>query len=222
MGRSLLLVDDHGLVRHGLQLLVLEVMPAATVEVAASLAEARQQLGSRTRFDLVLLDLTLDDVHGMAGLASLRNEFPYVPVVVCSAQDDRDTVLAALDHGAMGFISKAATPEELRTALHQVLAEGRVHLPRSVSQRALRAETQGARPLSDLAGLGLTERQIEVLGLVVQGLRNKEIARALGISEVMVKKHITPALQALGVPDRTKLLVTLNAHGYAVGVGRAT
>jgi DNA-binding NarL/FixJ family response regulator len=96
-----------------------------------------------------------------------------------------------------------------------------VHLPRSVSQRALRVGTQGARPLSELAGLGLTGRQIEVLGLVAQGLRNKEIARELGISEIMVKKHITPALQALGVPDRTKLLVTLNAHGYAVGVGRA-
>ena len=75
-----------------------------------------------------------------------------------------------------------------------------------------------APPLSrlTLAALGLTERQIEVLGYVVQGLRNKEIARLLERSEVVVKKHITAALQALGAPNRTKLLVLLSQKGYRV------
>lgn len=211
---SLLLVDDHGLVRHGLQLLIQEALPGTRVTLAGSLAETLSVLATQGRFDVVLLDLTLSDVHGMAGLNRLRTAYPYVPVVVVSAQDDRDTVMAALTAGAMGFISKTATPDELRSALRQVLVEHRIHLPQSVSQQTLVVE--GGRDLSELSGLGLTNRQIEVLSWVVRGLRNKEIARKLDISEVMVKKHITPALQALGVTDRTKLLVELSRHGYRV------
>jgi DNA-binding NarL/FixJ family response regulator len=212
---SVLLADDHGLVRHGLQLLMAEVLPRLRVQLAGSLAETVQALGSAGRFDLVLLDLTLSDVHGLAGLRRLREEFPYVPVVILSAQDDRDTVLAALDAGAMGFISKAAAPAELRDALTGVLVGRRIHLPQSVSggMAALSPEG-GGRELAELAQLGLTERQIEVLGYVVQGLRNKEIARLLDRSEVVVKKHVTAALQALGAPNRTKLLVLLSQRGY--------
>jgi DNA-binding NarL/FixJ family response regulator len=215
---SILLADDHGLVRHGLQLLLAEVLPQLRVSLAGSLAETLQLLSGAGRFDLVLLDLTLSDVHGMAGLRRLREERPYVPVVILSAQDDRDTVLAALDCGAMGFISKAAAPAELRDALTRVLVERRIHLPQSVSGGLAAAAPAegGGRELGELAALGLTERQIEVLGYVVQGLRNKEIARLLDRSEVVVKKHVTAALQALGAPNRTKLLVLLSHKGYRV------
>lgn len=219
---SILLADDHGLVRHGLQLLIAEALPQLRVHLASSLAETVQVLSTAGRFDLVLLDLTLSDVHGMAGLRRLREEFPYVPVVILSAQDDRDTVLAALDAGAMGFISKAAAPSELREALTRVLAEHRIHLPQSVSGgMAANAPEGGGRELSELSALGLTERQIEVLGYVVQGLRNKEIARLLDRSEVVVKKHVTATLQALGAPNRTKLLVLLSQRGYRVPSLRA-
>lgn len=216
---SVLLIDDHTLVRHGLQMLIQEAMPSLAVAVAASLAEGIQVIRQSGRLDLVLLDLTLGDVHGMAGLRQLRADHPYVPVVVLSAQDDRAIVLLALDNGAMGFISKSATPTELRQALRDVLVDRRIHLPQSLSHGEAGVQAAPARegrPLADLASLGLTERQIQVVGLVVQGLRNKEIARRLDISEVMVKKHITPALQALGVADRTKLLVNLSLHGYRV------
>ncbi|MFO1292292.1 MAG: response regulator transcription factor [Rubrivivax sp.] len=213
---SVLLADDHGLVRHGLQLLLGEVLPQLRVHLAGSLAETVQALQGAGRFDLVLLDLTLSDVHGLVGLRRLREDFPYVPVVILSAQDDRDTVLAALDAGAMGFISKAASPAELRDALTGVLVERRIHLPRSVSGGLAAPPAAGGRELATLAALGLTERQIEVLGYVVQGLRNKEIARLLERSEVVVKKHITAALQALGAPNRTKLLVLLSQKGYRV------
>jgi len=219
---SILLADDHGLVRHGLQLLIAEALPQLRVHLAGSLAETVQVLATAGRFDLVLLDLTLSDVHGMAGLRRLREDFPYVPVVILSAQDDRDTVLAALDAGAMGFISKAAAPSELREALTRVLAEHRIHLPQSVSGGMAAAAPEGSgRELSELSALGLTERQIEVLGYVVQGLRNKEIARLLDRSEVVVKKHVTATLQALGAPNRTKLLVLLSQRGYRVPSLRA-
>lgn len=219
---SVLLADDHGLVRHGLQLLIAEVLPRLRVQLAGSLAETLQALQTAGRFDLVLLDLTLSDVHGMAGLHRLREDFPYVPVVILSAQDDRDTVLAALDAGAMGFISKAASPAELKEALNRVLVDHRIHLPQSVSGgMAALPEGGGGRELTELSALGLTERQIEVLGYVVQGLRNKEIARLLDRSEVVVKKHVTATLQALGAPNRTKLLVLLSQRGYRVPSMRA-
>jgi len=219
---SLLLADDHGLVRHGLQLLLADVLPQLRVQLAGSLAETIQQLQTAGRFDLVLLDLTLSDVHGLAGLRKLREDFPYVPVVILSAQDDRDTVLATLDAGAMGFISKAASPTELKEALTRVLVDHRIHLPQSVSGgMAAQPEAGGGRELSELSALGLTERQIEVLGYVVQGLRNKEIARVLDRSEVVVKKHVTATLQALGAPNRTKLLVLLSQRGYRVPSMRA-
>lgn len=219
---SLLLADDHGLVRHGLQLLIAEVLPQLRVQLAGSLAETLQALQGSGRFDLVLLDLTLSDVHGLAGLRRLREDHPYVPVVILSAQDDRDTVLAALDAGAMGFISKAASPAELRMALTRVLVEHSIHLPQSVSGGMAAVPEGGAgRDLAELSALGLTERQIEVLGYVVQGLRNKEIARLLDRSEVVVKKHVTATLQALGAPNRTKLLVLLSQRGYRVPSLRA-
>ncbi len=223
---SILLADDHGLVRHGLQLLIAEVLPQLRVQLAGSLAETLQALQTAGRFDLVLLDLTLSDVHGLAGLHRLREDFPYVPVVILSAQDDRDTVLAALDGGAMGFISKAAAPAELKEALTRVLIDHRIHLPQSVSGGmaavpSLGADGSGGRELAELSALGLTERQIEVLGYVVQGLRNKEIARLLDRSEVVVKKHVTATLQALGAPNRTKLLVLLSQRGYRVPSMRA-
>ena len=213
---SVLLVDDHGLVRHGLQLLINEALPHLRVQMAESLDQALQILATAGRFDLVLLDLTLGDVHGMGGLRKLREDFPYVPVVILSAQDDRDTVLAALDGGAMGFISKAAPPAELRIALTRVLVDHAIHLPQSVSEGMAGAPEGSGRALSELSALGLTERQVEVLGYVVQGLSNKEIARKLDRSEVVVKKHVTAALQALGVPNRTKALVALSQRGYRV------
>lgn len=212
---SVLLVDDHGLVRHGLQLLINETLPNLRVQLADSLNQALHVLATAGRFDLVLLDLTLGDVHGMAGLHKLREDYPYVPVVILSAQDDRDSVLAALDGGAMGFISKAAAPAELRSALTRVLVDHAIHLPQSVSDGMVAAPA-GGRALSELSALGLTERQVEVLGHVVQGLSNKEIARKLDRSEVVVKKHVTAALQALGVPNRTKALVALSLRGYRV------
>lgn len=213
---SVLLVDDHGLVRHGIQLLINEALPRLRVQLAGSLAEALHTLATAGRFDLVLLDLTLGDVHGMAGLKRLRDEAPYVPVVILSGQDDRDTVLAALDGGAMGFISKAAAPAELRLALTRVLVDHAIHLPQSVSDGMAAAPEGDGRDLSELSALGLTQRQVEVLGYVVQGWRNKEIARKLDRSEVVVKKHVTAALQALGVPNRTKALVALSQRGYRV------
>ena len=123
----------------------------------------------------------------------------------------------ALQVGELLLKEKRITSEQLKEALNRVLVDHRIHLPQSVSGgMAAMPDSATGRELAELSALGLTERQIEVLGYVVQGLRNKEIARLLDRSEVVVKKHVTATLQALGAPNRTKLLVLLSQRGYRV------
>jgi len=228
---SVLLADDHGLVRHGLQLLIAEVLPQLRVQLAGSLAEAVKALQSQGRFDLVLLDLTLSDVHGLAGLHRLREEFPYVPVVILSAQDDRDTVLAALDAGAMGFIPKSSSASVLIPALKLVLARG-IYLPPSafvdvppaatpVPAPAAGAATTAPGPAGSPAAnpgrtphsLGLSPRQSEVLYLILQGKPAKLIEREMALSASTVKAHTSAVLRALNVTTRTQAVVAAGRIG---------
>ena len=116
-----------------------------------------------------------------------------------------------------GFVFAPDIDGTVVTVLEQHLSRLLAGTPALAAQ----PEAAGGRELSELSALGLTERQIEVLGYVVQGLRNKEIARVLDRSEVVVKKHVTATLQALGAPNRTKLLVLLSQRGYRVPSMRA-
>jgi len=213
---KILIVDDHPLIVQGLKVALHDIDSSVEAESAGSAEQALAALDDSPSLALILLDLGVPGAEGLDLLARVRDKRPEVPVVVLSANDEREVVLSSLDAGAMGFISKAASPGELREALTGVLVERRIHLPRSVSGGLAAQPEVGGRDLSTLAALGLTERQIEVLGYVVQGLRNKEIARALDRSEVVVKKHVTAALQLLGAPNRTRLLVLLSQKGYRV------
>jgi len=132
--KSLLLIDDHDLVREGIARSIALAYPDAKIQTAGSLAEGIVILEQRL-VDLVLLDLSLSDVHGMAGLLKLRKQFPMQDVAVLSGQDDRNTIFAALDAGARGFISKAAPLKELIAALQKVIEEGGEYLPKSLHHK---------------------------------------------------------------------------------------
>ena len=212
--KTILLIDDHDLVRDGIARLIAQAYPQAQISSAGTLAEGIEQL-TQAQVDLVLLDLSLGDVHGMAGLFKLRKLFPVQAIAILSGQDDRNTVLAALEAGARGFISKAAPMKELIAALQKVIVDGGEHLPKTTSPQG--HNLADGKDLSELAELGITVRQIEVLSLLVQGLRNKEIGQLLDLSEVTVKKHVTAALQILGVPNRARALVVLQQQGYRLG-----
>ncbi len=218
---KVLIVDDHPLVRDALREHLRRLEDGAEVFEARTGAEVLGLAGLHPDADLVLLDLNLPDVHGFSALTALRERHPAIPVVVLSANQDQGTVLKALDRGAMGFIPKTAGTEVMLNALRLVLSGG-VYLPTDVL--ASRLSPSGApeepapqRRIGDSvqmpADLGLTERQAQVLALMVQGKPNKLICRELGLAESTIKIHITAILRALNVANRTQAVIAVSRLG---------
>ena len=213
---KILLIDDHTLFREGMRLVLSQLEPGCDIVEASTCRAAIEEANTHDDFDVVLLDLNLPDMGGLEALSILREEHPHMPVVVLSASDDRATVLEALDRGAMGFIPKSSSSQVMMGALRLVLAKG-VYLPLAVLNSTAPAPSPAqssppARPLQ-AADLGLTERQMDVLGLIVQGKPNKLICRDLGLAEGTVKTHVTAVLRALGVTNRTQAVLAVSRLG---------
>lgn len=168
---------------------------------------------------LILLDLALPGVDGFGALTQLREEFPGMPVVVVSAFDQPEFVTRAIDAGAMGFIPKTASTQILLNALRLVLSGG-VYLPPELLRRhdsippaAPQLPTSPAQ-LRDPREFGLTQRQSQVLTLLVQGKPNKIICRELNLAEGTVKIHVTAILKALSVTNRTQAVIAVSKLGF--------
>lgn len=216
---NILLIDDHFCAREGVASLLKQVFPELQVFEAESFDEGLA-IARTTPLNLVLLDVQLPGKNGLAGLAELRQEFPNLCVTMFSGLDDRELVFESLRLGAMGFIAKSVSRQAFVEALRDVLS-GRVYLPASVvGPQPVQESTPiiaGIKPVSDPASLGLTPREFEVLGWLVQGMCNKEIARKLGIEEQTVKNHLRPVFQKFAVVRRTELLVKVFEMGIVFG-----
>jgi DNA-binding NarL/FixJ family response regulator len=216
---KVLIVDDHSLVSEGMALILKKLHPDAEAVCAASFAEALESLRVHTGFDLILLDLSLGDVHDLSGLRRLRSLYPAIPVVVVSAQDDRDTVIEALDCGAMGFIPKSSPTPVLANALRLIFGGG-IYVPPVVLLRAHESATPHAALEPPVAGnaaleaLHLTAREVQVLSYLMQGLTNKLIAKELNISDNTVRKHVTTVLRTLRVRNRTEAVLEAARRGF--------
>jgi DNA-binding NarL/FixJ family response regulator len=176
---KILLVDDHALIRDALRGVLKELAYEATVLEAADSRQAMRLVEANPDLHLILLDLNLPDRDGFAVLADLRRRHATISLVVLSASDDRDSILRAIDLGALGFIPKSAPHDVIVNALRLVFSGG-VYIPPEALART-RAETREAmpatqRPMSP-ADCGLTERQLEVLALMMEGKSNKAISR---------------------------------------------
>lgn len=218
---KVLLVDDHLLFREGVALLIQPLATPLEVLDAGSAEEALARLQQHGDIDLVLMDLGMPGMGGLGGIAGIRERHPAIPVVALSSSDDKPTVLAALDAGAMGFVPKTASAAVMLAALRLILARG-IYLPPSVF---LAAEPAAARasagatlspgqavaapagPARSPRELGLTPRQADVLYLLLQGQPAKLIARTLGLSASTVKAHTSAVLRALQVTTRTQAVV---------------
>lgn len=217
---KILLIDDHPLFREGVALLLKPLVEGLQTWEAGSCEEAFALLAQRGGADLVMIDLGLPGLSGLEGLARLRLDYPDVPVVVMSSADDKDTVLAVLDAGAMGFIPKSSTSQVMLGALRLILAKG-IYLPPSVflGGRALPVAERAAAapPLPALgrrpADLGLTPRQADVLHLLLQGKPAKLIGRQLNLSLSTVKAHTSAVLRALNVTTRTQAVLAASRIG---------
>jgi DNA-binding NarL/FixJ family response regulator len=212
---QILVVDDHPLILEALKQVLRDLEPDIEVVEARDASQALEQVKLHPQLALVLLDLALPQAHGLELLEQLRGAAPELPVVVLSATEDRETVLRAIRDGAMGFIPKTSRTEVLVAALRLVFSGG-VYLPPAAFAGPMHAVCE---PTNAPAGgrspreVGLTERQSQVLALLVQGKSNKLICRALDLAEGTVKIHITAILRALNVSNRTEAVVAVSRLG---------
>jgi DNA-binding NarL/FixJ family response regulator len=215
---KILAVDDHPLIRDALRQVLKVLDPELMLVSAANAHETLVTAAEQPDLNLVLLDLSLPDGNGFDVLRELRDKHPAIPVVVLSATDDAASVMRALDEGAMGYIPKTASNDVLLGALRLVLGGG-VYLPAEVLRQQDRHHSHDSvthdTPQREVScrDLGLTERQAQVLALMVQGKPNKLICRALNLAEGTVKIHISAILRALNVTNRTQAVVAVGKLG---------
>jgi len=220
---KILVVDDHVLIREALRGVLRELKgeDAVVIEAAGS-RHAMQQIEQNPDVELVLLDLGLPDGDGFEILGELAERHPTMSVVVHSADQDRDRVMKALDLGAIGFIPKSAKREVMLGAFNLIFAGG-IYIPPEILDRrqvvpaaSQAGSTQPKRRVS-AAELGLTERQMEVLVLMMQGKSNKAICRVLDLAEQTVKIHVSAILKALKAANRTEAVMAAAALGLGPG-----
>lgn len=191
MTTRLLLIDDHTLFRSGIGMVLAASMKALEIFEAASLEQALQCPSDV--IELVLLDVQLDGLNGLDGIALLKRKWPSAKVLVVSASQDTQVMQTALAKGAQGFISKSETPTRMLEVVAQLLA----------GEASFTGPDRAQAHASD-GSVRLTPRQCEVLDLVCQGLPNKTIGRRLNLSENTVRGHVQALLAALQVSSRSE------------------
>ena len=219
---SLLVADDHPLFRDALHAVISSGFTDTQLLEADSLAAAMAHVETMEGLDLLLLDLSLPDADGLEGLKTLRETFPWLPVAIVSAHQERQLVLDAITLGAVGYIPKSTPREQLLAALQQIL-QGQLYLPADIMRRpppraipAAAGEDSEDKP-SRLPRL--TDKQLDVLGCMSQGMSNKQIARELDIAETTVKTHVSAILRKLGATSRVHAIVMAgeeDLNGYIV------
>jgi DNA-binding NarL/FixJ family response regulator len=217
---KILVVDDHPLIREALRGVFGELKSDASLFEASDSRQAMEIIADHGDLGLILLDLNLPDRDGFSILRELREHHPGIAVVVLSGVQDKNTVTKALDLGAVGFIPKTGQREVMMSALQLVFAGG-IYIPPEILTREgsalpasptatrLGLQTQ-ARP----GDLGLTDRQVDVLALMMQGKSNKAICRVLDLAEPTVKNHITAIFKALKVANRTEAAISARELGW--------
>src|SRR5215510_4228780 len=212
----LLIVDDHLIVREGLRMLI-DSQPAMSVIGMASNKTEALDLVKSTTPDLILLDLDLAGEDGLTFLSDLRAAHTKAQVLVLTALTNPDVHRKAVRLGAMGVVLKESAAEVLIKAIKKVHA-GEVWLDRSTMGTLLRelAEEDEAEDTSDEARIAtLTARERQVISLIAEGLKNKQIAERLFISETTVTHHQSSIFSKLGVSDRLELVIHAYGHNLA-------
>ncbi|MDP9382845.1 MAG: response regulator transcription factor [Chloroflexota bacterium] len=192
----LLLVDDHPVVRDGVAAIT-ETQPDMEVVGEAGDGEEAIDLALELKPDVVLMDLRLPRVTGVEAIRRIRSELPHAHILILTTYDSDESILEGLQAGAEGYLLKGSSRQELLSAIRAV-ARGESPLPPAVAGRLI------SRLRSGVAATELSARELEVLKLVAQGKRNREIADDLFLSEKTVKAHVSSILRKLNAEDRTE------------------
>jgi NarL family two-component system response regulator LiaR len=192
-----LLVDDHTMVRRGLAAF-LKVFDDLQLAGEAESGEAAIQVCTEVLPDVVLMDMVMPDMDGAAATRIIRQRFPQVQVIALTSFKEGDLVKNALEAGAIGYLLKDVSADELVRAIRAAHA-GRATLSPEAAQSLVESANQPAAP-----GPDLTERELEVLALMVEGLNNTQIAGRLSVSSSTIKSHVSNILSKFGVASRTE------------------
>jgi len=199
-----LIVDDHPVVRDGLAA-VLDTQPDLEVAGVADTGEAALRQVDALAPDVVLMDVRMPEMDGVTATAKISATHPDVRVVMLTTYDADADIVAAIEAGAVGYLLKQADREELCTAVRTAAAGGSALSPAVASKVLSRMRGE--------SGTGLSPREMEVLAAVARGRNNKQIARALHLSEGTVKTHLLHIYAKLGVDDRTAAVTTAVERG---------
>ena len=203
---DILIADDHPLFRSALhQALSMGLGGEARLVEVASIAELEGRLTEKSDWDLVLLDLNMPGAYGFSGLVLLRGQYPQIPVVMVSAQEEAAVMVKSREFGASGFIPKSSPLETIQQAVREVLDGDTWWPPEAFEAVSVSPEAKAAS--EGLASL--TPQQFRVLTMVCEGLLNKQIAYELSVSEATIKAHVTAIFRKLGVRTRTQAALLL-------------
>jgi DNA-binding NarL/FixJ family response regulator len=212
---KIILADDHPLFREALRRAIEQILPEASVEECSGLDSLQETLTRSRDADLVLLDLTMPGVQGFSGLIYLRAQYPEIPIVIVSANEDATVIRRAVEFGASGFVPKSLDLEGIGNAVRTILS-GDIWVPPDVDLEA--GEDKETADLVQRLGR-LTPQQMRVLMMLSEGLLNKQIAYELSVSEATIKAHVSAILQKLGVDSRTQAVIAASRIG---ATGRVT
>jgi NarL family two-component system response regulator LiaR len=195
---SVLIVDDHTIVRQGLRTL-LDLMDDIVIAGEASTGRVAVELTRQTRPDVVLMDLVMPEMDGATATQVIRERWPHTQVVVMTSFKEDDLGQGALRAGAIGYLLKNASADDLASAIRSARA-GRPTLAPEAAQALIHVN----RAIYQASRYDLTDREKEVLSLMVEGLNNLEIADRLIVSRSTIKFHVSSVLSKLGATTRTE------------------
>ena len=203
-----MLVDDHAMVRRGLATF-LKVFDDLELAGEAENGQAAIQLCAKLQPDIVLMDMVMPDMNGATATRTIRQQFPDVQVIALTSFKEEELVKSALEAGAIGYLLKDVSADELVRAIRSAHA-GRATLSPEAAQALVHAASQPPAP-----GYDLTEREREVLALMIEGWNNTQIAGKLTVSPSTIKSHVSNILSKLGVASRTEA-VTLALRNHII------
>ncbi len=208
----IVLADDHKLVAEALQAYLTKLQPDIVVSRAEDYHGAREYLAQKNNIDMVILDLNMPGMNGLEGLSLMRAEYPDTPVVLLSGLASNEQIREAMERGASGFIPKNLSGKAMLGALDLVLA-GEHYVP-----SAILMERHGGASNASEAGSplnALTDRESQVLTLLIRGYSNKKIAQDLGLKEITAAFHLKGVFKKLGVSNRTEAVVSAIRQGWS-------
>lgn len=203
----MLIVDDHQLFIDGIRHVLNRLAPDAVITEANTSLSAIDILESGESFDLVFIDLVIPGMDGLSILKRLHARGIWYPLVILSGDENVRTIKAALELGALGFIPKSFSSEEMLSALRSIL-EGELFVPQTISQ-----QLNDLKPRRFRQNGNITRRQLQVLELMAEGYTNRQIAATLCLTEHTIKAHVSALFIELNVANRTECVQTAESQG---------